>query len=645
MAHPESVYANSPGPDWSWATVMVVDDEEINRELLVSIAQRQGIGTIIQAKDGMDCLHKLESTLPDLIVLDIVMPNMDGFTTCARIRAVPAWADIPILVQTALSSPQDVLACFQAGASDVVAKPVRIAELSARLRVHLENRRMVRELRESHHRIHREMQGAREMQRTLFPAPALLNHLQSHLGLSIEGRVEPLDGVGGDIWGIHPLGDNLIAVMLADFSGHGLMAALNTFWLHAFISKQTEAMRAPADFLNLLNKALRANLMRGHFATFFFGLIDLDRDELHWSGAGAPKPILVHNGEIHQLDTTGLPLGLTERAVYCSHSIAFPPGAGLLLFSDGLTDVATGSGQRLESHGLLERLRPHLDAHPGTGLDGILDAIIPPAHTRLSDDTTAVWIFRHHRPSSDRPDTRHLCLHGVSATDAAPWVGHLALPDRLIPLPDHPPRPVHLAAAGQDQALTQAFAAPFSAVIEVVAEHLRQSPPEEMVIAPGDDHMVVSMTTATAYRLPLAMLFTEALFDHGMIGQAAKGNILLALQEAVANSVVHGNLELHSPRRAFENMRAYWAEIRRRLADPQKASRRVTLAAHIRDGLITITVTDQGRGYNPDTIQERDPSRPHGKGLKLIGQLALARDVGLGGRQHTLTFARESGGG
>jgi sigma-B regulation protein RsbU (phosphoserine phosphatase) len=404
MAQPEiSLTAAVTSQDWSWATVMVVDDEEINRDLLAAIARRNGIGTIVQASDGLDCLRKLETVHPDLIILDIVMPNLDGFATCTRIRAIPAWADIPILVQTALTTPQDVLACFEAGASDVVAKPIRPAELSARLRVHLENRRMVRTLRDTNQRIHKEMKGAREMQRTLFPAPALLDHLRSSHGLAIEGRVEPLDGVGGDIWAVHPLSDTLVAVMMADFSGHGLMPALNTFWLHAFISKQSTAMREPADFLKLLNGALRSNLMRGHFATFFFGLIDLERDELRWSGAGAPKPVLLLNGDFHQLDTTGLPLGLTERASYTNHSVAFPPGAKLLLFSDGLTDIATEDGTRLESHGLLERLQPHLSRYPDADLNSILDAVVPPGRAQLSDDTTAVWIRRHHQHNSAPP--------------------------------------------------------------------------------------------------------------------------------------------------------------------------------------------------------------------------------------------------
>jgi len=642
MAHPEAVSADLSRPlDWSWATVMVVDDEEINRELLAGIARRQGVGNVVQAKDGLDCLSLLERTAPDLIILDIVMPYLDGFSTCARIRQMPQWADIPVLVQTALTSPQDVLACFEAGASDVVAKPIRPAELSARIRVHLENRRMVGKLRDANLRIHREMQGAREMQRTLFPARSVLDDLHTHQGLIVEGRVEPLDGVGGDIWNIVPLSDTLIAVMLADFSGHGLMAALNTFWLHAFITRQTEAMRDPAGFLKLLNTALRENLMRGHFATFFFGLIDLERDELHWSGAGAPKPVLTIGGDHFQLDTTGLPLGLTDRAAYSAHCVAFPPGAGLLLFSDGLTDVEINDGQKMESHGLLERLGQFPSSMMEASLGDLWDTILPSGACQLTDDTTAVWIRRQRMAKSERPDNRFLALAGIGREQAVFWAAQMTLPTQMSPPEGLAGRPVHLIATGLDAPLSAAFDTPFAVIVEASADLIAAPPPEELLQPPGDNHLLVSMTTATAYRLPLAMLFTESLFTQGLIAEAAKGGILLALQEAVANSVVHGNLELHSPRRAFENMRAYWAEIRNRLADPIKANRLVTLDARVRDSLIVVTVTDQGRGYNPDSVQSRDPSRPHGKGLKLISQLSLAREVAQGGRQHILTFARD----
>ena len=630
--------------DWSWATVMVVDDEDINRALLAGIARREGIGVVIQACDGLDCLAKLETVVPDLIILDIVMPNLDGFATCARIRAVPAWADIPILVQTALTTPQDVLACFEAGASDVVAKPIRPAELSARLRVHLENRRMLRTLRDANQRIAREMQGAREMQRTLFPSPEILERLHSKHGLSIEGRVDPLDGVGGDFWSLHPLSENVIALMLADFSGHGLMAALNTFWLHAFVGKEAAAMRDPATFLKLLNQALRANLMRGHFATVFFALIDLEKDELRWAGAGAPKPVLQINGEFLQLETTGLPLGLTDRAVYTNHAIAFPPGASLVAFSDGLTDLSGDDGNRLEAHGVLERLQPHLRLHPHSSVDAVFDAVIPQGHGEMADDTTVVVVRRHHANHKHHPDNRHIKLSGLEPRAMVSWAAKLALPllHQGQEYGEYGP-PIHFIAEGRDQELGEAFAHPFAGIIEVAPGHLEQMPPEELAMPAGPDRLLVSLTTTTAYRLPVAMLFCEALAAQGLTSPAAKGNILLSLQEAVANGVVHGNLELHSPRRAFENMRAYWAEIRRRLSDPEKANRRITLDAHIHDKLLHITVTDQGRGFNPEQVQNRDPARPHGKGLKLINQLTMASEISLGGRQHTLTFARDAG--
>lgn len=620
---------------------MVVDDEETNRALLVSIARQNGIGAVIEAGDGMECLDKLETAVPDLIILDIVMPNMDGFATCARIRAMTGWADVPILVQTALTTPQDVLACFNAGASDVVAKPIRPAELSARLRAHLENRRMLRALRESNQRMHREMQGAREMQRTLFPSSDLLHQMHSRHGLFIEGQVLPLDGVGGDFWSVHPLSDTVIAVMLADFSGHGLMAALNTFWLHAFIGKEAAAMRDPATFLTLLNQALRANLMRGHFATVFFGLIDVEQDELRWSGAGAPKPILRVDGQLTHLETTGLPLGLSTRAVYENHAIAFPPGACLVAFSDGVTDVEDEDGRRLEANGIFQRLRPHLQCHADCTVTSLLEAVNPAGHSKLSDDTTMVLIRRHAVAAAERNDGRYLKLAGIDGQQLQWWSQRLSLPAHRSNPADAPGLPVHLIAEGADSDLGSAFAQPFAAIIEVADGQLAQHPPEELALTPNDQGLLASLLTTTAYRLPLAMLFCDALIAQGFIGTRAKSGILLALQEAVANGVVHGNLELHSPRRAFENMRAYWAEIRTRLTDPVKARRRITLDAHIRETRIVITITDQGRGYNPDLVQHRDASRPHGKGLKLIWQLSLAGDVGQGGRQHTLTFARE----
>lgn len=629
-------------PDWSWATVVVVDGEGASRAMVAALAGRVGIGTVLQASDGDDCLALLGTAHPDLIVLDMLMDQAGGHATCARIRALPDLADVPVLALTALTAPHDMQACFDAGASDVVAKPVRPAELSARLRVHLENRRLVRTLSETNHRLRRELEGASDMQRMLFPGPATLETVRTVHGLVVEGRVQPLDSVGGDLWTVQVLDNKTIAVMLADFSGHGLMAALNTFWLHAFVGKDTGAMRDPAGFLTRLNETLRLNLARGQFATAFVAVIDTDRGELRWAGAGAPRPVLVVDGQVHQLDTTGLPLGLGQATRYSNHSVAFPPGAALLAFSDGLTDLPDERGVHLEGHGLLNRLRPLLarGVLDQVGLDDLWSAALPGDGLPLSDDTSIIWLRHSGSPGRGRPDPRHLITTGLGLLALHDWISQLALPSSVLPVNPGSSRPVHMVAAGNDDTLIGAFATPFAAIIETRPERLRQDPPEHLMLVSGAGQMLVALTTASAYRLPLAALFAEALRRASLIDDAAKEAVLLALQEAIANGVVHGNLEMHSPRRASENMRAYWAEIRARLADPVKGARLITLDARIHDGLLTIAVTDEGRGFNPDQIQQRDPSRPHGKGLRLIHQLTLSADIAQGGRQHVLTFSR-----
>ena len=472
---------------------------------------------------------------------------------------------------------------------------------------------------------------AGKMQQSLLPPSALLDGLRQRHGLVIEGWMKPRDGVGGHIWNVHPLDEHTVAVMLADFCGHDLMAALHTFWLHAFSADRRESMRDPAQFLALLNRTLCDPPMAGACATLLLGLIDLKRNELRWSGAGLPAPLLALGRSCHALDGSGPPLGENERSGYVNRAVAFPPGARLLLRTGGLCEGAEGTQPRRH---------PVPDLPDAAGLEAILPLLLPEP---LTGDATVLWISRLGEPAACPDDGRHLCLSGIDPNEAGDWIDLLALPRRPSPRPGQASRAVHLVASGQDRHLGGAFASRFAAIIELAPHHLRHPPSEELILPPGNHHLLASLTTATAYRLPLATLFCDALIAQDLADPTAKGDILLALQEAVANGVVHGNLEMHSPRRAFENMRAYWEEIRQRLADPALAERRITLAAWRDNHLLSITVTDQGRGFNPEAVQATDPSKPHGKGLRLINQLALGSQFGLGGRQHLLSFTSHPG--
>ncbi|MBD1598911.1 response regulator [Pseudomonas typographi] len=121
-------------------TVLIVDDEPHNLALLHGALDDAGYRVLV-ALDGHSALQRLERRRPDLILLDALMPGLDGFQTCRQIKAQPATADIPVLFMTALTESNHVVEGFAAGAVDYVTKPIECNELLARVGAHLRTAR------------------------------------------------------------------------------------------------------------------------------------------------------------------------------------------------------------------------------------------------------------------------------------------------------------------------------------------------------------------------------------------------------------------------------------------------------------------------------------------------------------------------
>ncbi len=129
----------------SVASVLVVDDTPANLALLFETLTQAGHRLLV-AESGADALAVLSHSPVDLILLDVVMPGIDGFETCARIKANPAWADLPVLFMTSIDTPADKVRAFGAGAEDYIVKPVYPPEVLARVAAHLRLRALAREL-------------------------------------------------------------------------------------------------------------------------------------------------------------------------------------------------------------------------------------------------------------------------------------------------------------------------------------------------------------------------------------------------------------------------------------------------------------------------------------------------------------------
>ncbi|MBN1607016.1 MAG: response regulator [Polyangiaceae bacterium] len=137
-------------------TLLIVDDRLDNVQLLAGMLTSEGFETLI-ARDGQSALEKAAYAKPDLILLDVLMPGLDGFETCRRLKASDATRDIPVIFLTALSELEPKLAGFEAGAVDYITKPLEMTEVLARVRVHLALRSMQRQLAEQNAQLAREI--------------------------------------------------------------------------------------------------------------------------------------------------------------------------------------------------------------------------------------------------------------------------------------------------------------------------------------------------------------------------------------------------------------------------------------------------------------------------------------------------------
>jgi sigma-B regulation protein RsbU (phosphoserine phosphatase) len=380
--------------------ILIADDDPLLRKLVAGVLRAQNFSNLEFAEGGVSALEKVRSFRPDLLLLDMQMPDLSGLEVCRQLRATSEFADMPILVQTATVDRKKMGELFAGGASDFLSKPVNPSELIARVLVHLERWNSLRELRDYRERISRELEASRRMQSELLPAPEALQTSAAAVGLRIASYNRSSSELGGDLWGVLPIDQTAFGIFLADFTGHGVNAALNTFRLHALIQEHKELRDDPSALLAMLNERLARLLPPGQFATFMYVVVDHGAGELRFASAGAPPAILIEgiNGRAEMCDSSGLPLGIERGVKYPTHRRDFPEDSMLLLFSDGLSEFPDDDGGRIGDDGLCCTLD---DCHDGLTPQQVIDYLCAAAGITadkpLDDDTTIICLDRRIR--------------------------------------------------------------------------------------------------------------------------------------------------------------------------------------------------------------------------------------------------------
>ncbi|MEO5374853.1 MAG: fused response regulator/phosphatase [Alphaproteobacteria bacterium] len=375
--------------------VLIVDDNLGSRMLLGSLVREVGVGHVEFGLDGEDGLAKVEAFQPDLVLLDVRMPKMDGFEMCRRLRRNRAQLDLPVLIQTALTSDDSRADSFRAGATDMVSKPVVPVELMARVRIHLEKRMLIRDLSAYRQRVAQELDSARTMQLALIPRRERVDAIATPRGLRITSHFEASSELGGDIWDIVEIDEDRVGLYIADFSGHGVTAALNTFRLNTLAQQiPPRDYPEPETWLEAMNARLKGLLPPGQFATVLYAIIDVRASTLTYASAGAPSPIVGEGDAVAFLDSEGMFLGVTGDTTYDARTVPLPRGGFVFLYSDALTDCNGPDGRCLGEDGLLALVRDNLHHPSGDPLSGVLDTFFAAVPRPLPDDLTAVWVAR-----------------------------------------------------------------------------------------------------------------------------------------------------------------------------------------------------------------------------------------------------------
>lgn len=334
--------------------ILVVDDAALNRELIVSYLESAGFKNLEVAEDGNDALNKINSFFPDIMILDLVMPEMDGIQVIKSLRNNSKTKHLPIIVQTALSEPEQRIEAWQCGANDVVTKPIHRLELLSRIKVQLENAILLRELEDYHTVAQEDISQAFEVQKSLLPSAESIADLEKRHAIKISSLFVPSRFLSGDIWGILDVGPTQLAIWICDFSGKGIRAALHTFRLHTLIQEFKHCADDPGEIIDALNNRLISVMPSGQFSTFLVGVIDFQENLFTYTSASATHPLIYFPAEkrFQVGDGTGVPLGVVEGQGYPLRTMAFPKGASLVLYSDLLWEAKALPGVFLDEANL-----------------------------------------------------------------------------------------------------------------------------------------------------------------------------------------------------------------------------------------------------------------------------------------------------
>ena len=347
--------------------LLLVDDDATNIKVVNAILAADY--KIRVATNGAKALDLAKTKpVPDLILLDVMMPDIDGYEVCGQLKASQETRDIPVIFLTGKAEVADETRGFKAGAVDYIHKPFSPPIVTARVSTHL----VVREAREQLARqlsaINSELEMAREIQMSILP-----RETPRIAGLEIAARFVPMSSVAGDFYDYIVVDAKHVGVLIADVTGHGLPAALIASMLKIAVPAQAAHASEPGKVLSGLNKALCGTFEK-FFVTAAYVFVDMEKKTLGYAGAGHPPPLLWRRstGCAGELMQNGLMLGLFPHETYSAAQVSIESGDRIVLYTDGIVEATNTSDEQFGT----DRFKQFLESQRSLSTDMFTESLL-----------------------------------------------------------------------------------------------------------------------------------------------------------------------------------------------------------------------------------------------------------------------------
>jgi len=309
--------------------VLIVDDMLVNLKILENILRTAGYETVT-VSSGEEALQVVSKEEFHCILLDIVMPKMDGFEVINHLKEMPSVSEIPVIFITGEEGPEATVRGFEAGAVDYITKPFHPHEVRVRVKLHIRLFTTIRSLATAQAETLKQINNAQN---------ALLKKPEDFPKANFSVYYCSLHAAGGDIYDIIEVSDTRIGYFVGDFAGHQISTGFLTSSVRALLHQNCNGMNTPSQSMRMVNSVLCELMKPGQYLTGAYAELNTKTYELTVVNMGHPPLIVIQkDGKVIEVGRGGDVLGVFEDAFYREDRVRLLPEDRFILYTDGLIE-------------------------------------------------------------------------------------------------------------------------------------------------------------------------------------------------------------------------------------------------------------------------------------------------------------------